>query len=199
MKLVKEIDILTAVFDLVNFIISFFICRWFYMKFLYFYAIGIIGFSSSGVDFFRPLLAILTIILFTLLRMIYTKKISINIVRFLYILYFAVLIFMLFFKSLGVQGINLNLVAYFRDLFTIDYLVPVFNLLLFVPLGFLFAPTYKNLLFFLSMIFVCELMQYVLKVGIFDVGDILFNTLGFLFGSALTTTNLWKKVKELIQ
>lgn len=201
MNIAKKIITSTAFLDLINFVISFFICRWFYMNYVYFYAIGIIGFSNNGVDFWRPLIAILilTVILFTLFRTIYTKRLSLKIVILLYILYFSVLFFMLFLKSPGIRGYNINIISYLHDIFTVDSLVPLFNILMFIPLGTLFKFDYKNIAVFILFIFLCEIIQYVLKVGIFDIGDIFLNTIGFLVGSMLHDTKLFKHIMTFIR
>lgn len=200
MGVFKKIITSTAFLDLINFVISFLICRWFYMNYIYFYAIGIIGFSNNGIDFWRPLIAILilTIILFTLFRTIYTKNLSLKIIILLYILYFSVMFFMLFLKSPGIQGYNINIMSYLYEIFTVDSLVPLFNILMFIPLGILFKFDYKNIALFILFIFLCEIIQYVLKVGIFDIGDILLNTVGFLVGSILHDTKLFNYIVKFI-
>lgn len=201
MNMAKKIVTSTIFLDIINFVVSFLICRWFYMNYVYFYSIGIIGFSSSGVDFWRPLIAILilTIILFTLSRVIYTKKLSLKLVNFLYILYFAVLFFMLFLKSPGVQGFNINLMSFIHDTFTVGSLVPLFNIFMFVPLGLLFKFNYKTIALFVLSITLSEALQYLLKVGIFDIGDILLNTIGFLVGSVLRDTKIINNIIRFIK
>ncbi|OJG26090.1 hypothetical protein RR47_GL000888 [Enterococcus columbae DSM 7374 = ATCC 51263] len=201
MEKLKRLLLSTKFLDVITFVCSFLICRWFYMNFVYFYAIGIIGFANSGVDFWRPLIMILilTIILFLCIRTVYTRQLSLKLIILLYVIYFLGIFFVLFLKSRGVQGLNLNVVTYFKDMASIDFLVPLFNLLMFVPLGLLFKLNYKNILLFIAFIFFCEVLQYSLKVGVFDIGDLLLNTLGFIFGLLVSCSKCGNYVKKWIK
>lgn len=61
------------------------------------------------------------------------------------------------------------------------------NILLYAPLGFIYykithEKTILAFIDFLIFISLVELCQYYLKLGIFDIYDIFFNTMGFLIG-----------------
>jgi glycopeptide antibiotics resistance protein len=70
----------------------------------------------------------------------------------------------------------------------VDYGEMILNAMIFVPFGLYGGALFKNwgnvklfLLFFLSSL-TCELSQYVLRVGAFDITDVINNTLGGLLG-----------------
>ncbi|MBZ2110803.1 VanZ family protein [Streptococcus infantis] len=189
------------VLDLVNFIISFLVCRWFFMEYLYFYFTSIFGFPESGVDFWRPLFAILIIsfILFTIVRSLYTHKLDIRLVKIIYLLYFFVLLYSLLFKNLGIQGINLNLISFIKDSIFIDSKVPLLNILIFIPLGALFGFKYKNISIFFFGVVSLEVIQYIFHLGFFDVGDIFTNTIGFIIGNMIYDSKIGKKIIQTIK
>ncbi|WP_155962459.1 VanZ family protein [Streptococcus ruminantium] len=188
-------------FDIANLIISFLICRWIFMDFFYFYIISIFGFPASGIDFWRPLTIILVMsfILFTFLRAIYTKRISPTAAKMIYILYFVTLLYALLFKNIGVRGFNFNIITFLLDAFTIDSTVPLLNVLIFIPLGTLFSLDYKKILLFISVISAVEVAQYLFSLGFFDVGDIFTNTIGFVIGTFIRDTKIGKKVISMIR
>lgn len=61
-----------------------------------------------------------------------------------------------------------------------------FNLFVLVPLGCIFrtkaVPVGKSIIVAILIVLVCESLQYVFKLGIFDVIDIVSNVIGFIFG-----------------
>ena len=62
------------------------------------------------------------------------------------------------------------------------------NIVMFVPFGFLglLVPKYNELkvllMSFLSVLLVVEAVQYFTKMGVFDIDDVLLNTLGVMLG-----------------
>lgn len=88
-------------------------------------------------------------------------------------------------KSRGVQGVNFN----FADVADILLWQPAtffFNLFVLVPLGCIFrtkaVPVGKSIIAAILIVLVCESLQYVCKLGIFDVIDIVSHVIGFIFG-----------------
>lgn len=119
------------IYDSINLILSFLVCRWIFMTFLFF------QFSTLFMtyDIFPTLVAILlmTAFCFNILRLIYKPKISRPTLYFFYCSYLLLFIYLLFFKSIGVKGFNWNLFpTVTQDLF-LNPAVLVFNLLLSSP------------------------------------------------------------------
>lgn len=121
------------------------------------------------------------------------RNISGRLTKVLFIVYLLILGWVLLLKSgvqfsyMGERSVNLTP---FGE-------VPVFNIqdalniLVFVPLG-IYAGILvgrwsfgKKLLFFASLSFIIEVLQYVLRMGAFDVTDIITNTTGGLIGLIL--------------
>lgn len=189
------------ILDFINFFISFFICRWFFMEYLYFYLLSLFGFPVGGVDFWRPLVAILimTILVFTIVRALYTKRLSGILVRVIYVAYFIVLVYSLLLKNFGLQGVNFNLISFIKDAILIDPKVPLLNVLIFIPLGALFKFKYKNVGLFMGTIIALETMQYVFHLGFFDIGDVITNTVGFIIGNMIRDSLIGKKIIHSIK
>lgn len=104
---------------------------------------------------------------------------------FFYACYGLLLVYLLFFKSMGVRGVNWDLLSTFsQDLF-LNPAILVFNLLLFLPLGLLFSFSWKKLSLFVGAILLVEACQFFFSLGFFDLGDILLNTSGFALGNFL--------------
>ncbi|MGT2911120.1 hypothetical protein ACVR1I_05340 [Streptococcus cameli] len=68
----------TILIDSLVLVLSFLILRWIFMNFLYNRFVSIFGFPASGVDFWRPLGAILllTLVFFVSIRLLYKGKIN---------------------------------------------------------------------------------------------------------------------------
>lgn len=106
-------------------------------------------------------------------------------------LYFVVVIGLSFFKSIhyftGMNFNPLNIINEFRSYFQHTLFLLVSNLLIYLPLGIFVrfkmkVNNSKLIIGFLLYILLIEIMQYVSHTGIFDINDIILNTLGFLIG-----------------
>lgn len=128
-------------------------------------------------------IVVLTLVFFQLGQALLARKISKSRLTFLYLLYALILSYSLFFKSIGVQGIDLNPLSFVSDFLYGQGFLLLANLLLFVPLGLLVPFKVKHLLIFFLLISLVESLQYLLHLGICDLGDIVLNTLGFALGS----------------
>lgn len=113
----------------------------------------------------------------------------------LFVIYLLVLIWILLLK-LGVHfsymsARHFNLVPFGRAFFSngqIDLSELVLNVIVFVPVGIYAGTLYKkwnfktNLLFVFSISLIIESLQFVLKIGAFDITDIITNTSGGIIG-----------------
>lgn len=86
---------------------------------------------------------------------------------------------------------NIYMYATGQDRFNLDIIIhnTIGNVLIFVPLGIFFLlllskkPTImKAALFFIKCSVVIEILQYVLRVGQFDIDDVILNTIGGIVG-----------------
>lgn len=86
---------------------------------------------------------------------------------------------------------NINLIPYSQPLILngkVDYGEMILNVLVFIPLGvyvgILFRKTsiLKKFLSFFLISFIFEILQYILRIGAFDITDIINNTLGGIIG-----------------
>ncbi|WP_421426078.1 VanZ family protein [Streptococcus suis] len=184
-------------YDVINAILSFLFCRWLFMTFLFYQFTTIF----MTVDFLPSLTAILlmTGVCFTLFRLAYQPGISRLTLCFFYTCYGLLLVYLLFFKSMGVRGVNWDLLSTFsQDLF-LNPTILVFNLLLFLPLGLLFSFSWKKLSLFVGVILLVEACQFFFSLSFFDLGDILLNTSGFALGNFLGQSAMAQSFKNRIQ
>lgn len=93
------------------------------------------------------------------------------------------------FSNIGTR--NINLIPYKAPLLlnaTPDYGEMIMNVLIFVPLGLYTGILFKSWSFgkkvFLAFLvsFLCEVFQYILRIGMFDTTDLVNNTLGGIIG-----------------
>lgn len=186
-----------AIYDCINLILSFLLCRWLFMTFLFYQFTAIF----MTVDFWPAFAAVLlmTGFCFTLFRLVYKPHISRLTLWFFYACYGLLLVYLLFFKSMGIQGANWDLLSTFsQDLF-LNPAILVFNLLLFLPLGLLFSFSWKKLSLFVGTILLVEACQFFFSLGFFDLGDILLNTSGFALGNFLGQSAMAQAFKNRIQ
>lgn len=178
-------------------IVSFFVSRWFFMEFLYPFSMSFFP-ASGSVDFVIPLIQIwlITFYLYLFVQSFISGFFPKWAIYIFYIIYCLLLIYLLFFKNIGIQGIEWNPLMFIQDLLSA---VVLLNIVMFVPSGFLFKFNKKNLLLFILIIFLVEISQYVFALGVFDFGDIFTNTCGFIIGSALSETLLFSNFKEKIR
>lgn len=105
---------------------------------------------------------------------------------FVFATYLVVFFYLLFFKSGEVVDSStldfIPLFFYHQDY--LQYIILVGNIILFVPIGY-FYHRYNlkfNLIFILLLSFLIEGSQYFLKVGVFDLSDIVLYIIGFYIG-----------------
>lgn len=106
-------------------------------------------------------------------------------------LYMIALLVFLLLKSPGIQGVNLSFSGFWIDLQYSTFEV-IMNVILFIPLGILLANKLKLVsTVILSFLFIIaiESIQYIFKLGVFDVIDIATNFSGILIG--YLPTRVW--------
>lgn len=164
------------------------------MKYLYFYSLSIFP-PSGDVDFWVPFIQIMiiTFFLYVFLISLFTKKIYKEVITGFYVLYFLLLIYLLLFKNIGIRGYELNPLSFVADFIDGDAIVVLLNIIMFIPLGWLLSLNKKKLGLVVLGIFLIEVSQYIFYLGIFDVGDIIANTAGFIVGTIIKES-LFNKV-----
>jgi glycopeptide antibiotics resistance protein len=158
--------------------------------------VSIVACSNQAFMAIRILFAL---IFFVLIKIIINKgltRIEQNVVAFFYLL---IVLFFTFFKTRNLtvlHGYNLNPLDILNDIHNSSGLVMTFgNICAYIPLGFYFQSIYENKT--IKFLITCALIystsieacQYILHLGIFDIDDIILNTLGLLIG-----LNLYRKI-----
>jgi len=148
-------------------------------------------FMSPSVSLYLGMMIFSTAILYIITISVINKRINKIHVSILALLYLGIAIGLSFFKTTSnFSGVNLNpfsIVVDFKNYFNHTLLLVVTNTLLYLPLGVFVkfrikANNISLLMGFILYILVIETMQYILHRGIFDINDIILNTLGFILG-----------------
>ncbi len=187
-------------------LISFLAIISFFISIILFYTLldNILLWQFEGFLINISLRILLAVAIFQVLWGIIKKKIPRVFIWILGILYTAVLLGTVLFKSPDVRSVNLNPLTLLSDFSFIPFYV-IANFLCFVPLGmfvrYIIPNVNRSFLlvggFLLSLLF--EIVQYIFKLGVSDVNDIIMNGLGFAFGvwiMLLLREN--KKIKEIL-
>lgn len=174
-----------------NFII-FVIC--FFITFIVFYNFVsdlLTRFMAPSVTLYLSLMIFTAAVLYIFLISIINRKISTVHINILAVLYFGITIELSFLKTMSnFNGINLNplnIITDFRNYFNLTLLLVITNMILYLPLGLYIRfkvkiGSFRLFIGFILYIFIIEAMQYIFHKGIFDVNDIILNSLGFLIG-----------------
>lgn len=120
----------------------------------------------------------------------------------LFVLYILVILYLtLLNRNLGKRQINLRLLWSYKHLFTNDYLRREIlnNVLLFIPLGTILSqirPVCRAALIPVLISTGVELLQFLTACGLFELDDIISNSLGGLIGFAAGM--LWIICKQIL-
>lgn len=106
--------------------------------------------------------------------------------------YICILVKLLFLKASALQGINLIPFRFIQDYVihngTLGLSNVIGNVVMFIPMGVYITmqnrktPVQNNILYIAFISLSVEILQYLFKVGITDIDDLLLNTLGGFLG-----------------
>lgn len=118
-----------------------------------------------------------------------SHRIPTFVLRLLWVIYFLVMILLLFFRVYHDNNINLNILELF-NFATTNLSQTILNLILFIPIGYWLKHLKISSVLLLSLLLITsiELLQFVSHRGIFDVVDILINTIGIMIGYIIFKT-----------
>ena len=118
-----------------------------------------------------------------------SHRIPAFVLRLLWIIYFLVMFLLLFFRVYQDNNIKLNLLKPF-NFETTNLSQVTLNLILFIPIGYWlnWFKISSALLISLLLITFIEILQLLIHHGIFDVVDILINTIGIMIGYIIFKT-----------
>lgn len=178
--------------NLLKNIIVFVICLFItYIVFYNFVSELIKRLMPPSVSLYIGMMVFVTIVLYVFAISIINKKVKEIHITILAALYFSLVILLSFFKmTSNFYGLNLNpfsIITDFKEYFTHTLVLVIANAFLYFPLGAFVKfkikhSNYSLLIGFLLYVLVIETMQYILHRGIFDINDIILNTLGFIIG-----------------
>ncbi|MBS2773164.1 VanZ family protein [Anoxybacillus rupiensis] len=195
-KILKQIGILLACLITSQLIMYYFVDDY------------IINVASSPIIFISGRLILATVLWIVMNLLLGARKSNFSIKNYriqfvsFYIIYLVFLVSILFFKD-GVYHRQYNFIP-LSDLFkhqnvnnNIFIINIISNIFMFIPLGIVALLFIKNKLFNYLQVFLytslfIELIQFIFKRGIFDIDDIILNTIGGFIGVYLTQKFLLK-------
>ena len=118
-----------------------------------------------------------------------SHRIPTFVLRLLWVIYFLVMILLLFFRVYHDNNINLNILELF-NFETTNLSQTILNLILFIPIGYWLKHLKISSVLLISLLLITsiELLQFVSHRGVFDVVDILINTIGIMIGYIIFKT-----------
>ncbi len=188
-------------------IIIFLICLLSSWAICYFAIDDVFVYISQSQKGFIAIRLFLAIIFYVLISSILNKSISNVQLKIFFSFYCLLILSLTFFKSIGLNEHRTNL----NPLQIIEYMNPmshfegfifiIGNTFIYTPIGIYLKSIFNKksdkffILSFLFYIIAIETIQYIFKLGIFDIDDIILNTLGFYLG--LILYKLWQKLKTV--
>ena len=152
------------------------------------------GIQSLYILLSMIVLAIQILFIFIILRLCRTKKINNYIVKLLFVCYICIMIILLFGREIRDRAISMSISPLFNFSDFQVLFQNIFNVVLFLPIGYLFKSTsnkYIVLYAFINVIAI-EVIQLLTNRGVFDICDIILNMLGILIGWHFTKNIICK-------
>lgn len=164
-------------------------------SFLFYYIFDDYMFRITSLSLFFCLSErlIFAYLLYILAVFLMYRKISRFHIDILAAMYFILIIGLSLFRSYHFYGINLNPLSItddFRRFHSFTLLLITANIFVYLPLGIYVKyrtklKNIKSVIFFLVYILLIESLQYIFRKGVFDINDIIANTLGFYLGMVI--------------
>ena len=130
------------------------------------------------------------VLLFSIIfQIILSRRITNQLIKFMMLSYYVILISVLFFRRSYESFIIINPFIGLADMFNSPEMMmqSIFNILLLLPMGFSFRNKGLNtiLIFSLAISLGIECIQYIFRLGFFDTFDSILYIIGILTGRAL--------------
>lgn len=150
------------------------------------------AYDALGPGLFAGTLLVLSGIIFgAFVFQLLTKRFEVVFAAALGLLYLATLWYVLFDRTPGTRGINLD-ITQFGAQFAATPLDMMWNIAIFLPLGMvlqlLIKSMWKTSIVAVVLAVIVEGAQYIFSVGIFDILDILLNVCGIALGALIISS-----------
>jgi glycopeptide antibiotics resistance protein len=188
------------IIDSVVLLVIFNISRLIWVDILFFrvqFYLGRFSFLMGHEAFWMFCILGITLFLFAmyyqLRHRVYLKKLNLV----LYGIYFSALFFLLLMRREIGGAVSLNPVSFISDVRNGGTFEVVGNLFMLTPLGILLSrySFLKGSAWILATLLVVEILQYILNIGFFDLGDIVLNYSGYLIGIGFSSVYREKVLK----
>lgn len=139
------------------------------------------------------------VVIFSVFEMFVYKQIDKYTYKTIWTCYFLILAFVLFGRPTGFRKFNFNPLDILNGLNNFDSIfIYLLNIVTFIPIGYIFRhKTIVNMLLIMVPIeFLIETIQYIFKLGIFDINDIILNLIGICIGYILSKNKNLLRIED---
>ncbi|WWU65280.1 VanZ family protein [Clostridium baratii] len=148
--------------------------------------------------------------LYSFINILFRRRVLKKDIDILFLAYTILVINITVFKEYGLLDLgyyNLNIFDLIRDMGSINSVVmAIGNIGAYIPIGVYIIHRFKHsnrvnsIIAFIIYIFIGEIVQYIFKLGAFDINDIILNTMGFYLGISCKIDNInIKNFKEALK
>lgn len=157
--------------------------------YLFFFSSRIVVLTNLNPLLFNLLSSIVVFCYLDIAYKLYLKEYQLNKaeITFVFLSYLIILIYLLFFKNTNViDSSTMDLIPlFFYQPSMLQFTLLVGNIIMFIPIGYLYK-RYNlklSLLFIIALACIIEGSQFIFKVGVFDLSDMLLYFIGFYLGN----------------
>ncbi|MDF9866652.1 glycopeptide antibiotics resistance protein [Bacilli bacterium PM5-3] len=157
--------------------------------YLFFFSSRIVVLTNLNPIIFNLISSVIVFCYLDISYKLFFKKYQLNKleISFVFISYLTILIYLLFFKnSTTIDSSTMDFIPlFFYHPSAIEFSLLVGNIIMFIPIGYLYKRFNLpfSLIFILLLSGIIEGSQYIFKVGVFDLSDILLYFIGFYLGN----------------
>ena len=157
--------------------------------YLFFFSSRIVVLTNLNPLFFNLISSIIVFCYLDIAYKLYLKEYQLKKkeIIFVFASYLTILIYLLFFKNTDtIDSSTMDLIPlFFYQPSMVQFSLLVGNIIMFIPIGYLYK-RYNlklSLFFILALAGIIEGSQYLFKVGVFDLSDMLLYFIGFYLGN----------------
>ncbi|WP_261828616.1 VanZ family protein [Inconstantimicrobium mannanitabidum] len=145
------------------------------------------------------LIILQAVVIFSIFKMFISRQIDKYSYYIIWTCYFFILAFVLFGRPTAFRKFNFNPLDILNGLNNFDSIfIYLLNILAFIPIGYIFRHkgARNMLLIMIPIEFLIETIQYIFKLGIFDINDIILNLIGICIGYIISKNKDLLKIEN---
>lgn len=159
------------------------------LTYLFFFSSRVVVLTNLPPVFFNLISSIIVFCYLDISYKLFIKKYQLTKkeIIFVFISYLVIFLYLLFFKNNDIiDSSTMDLIPlFFHQPSMVQFSLLLGNIIMFIPIGYFYRRLNLkfSILFILLLAFAIECIQYILKVGVFDLSDIVLYVIGFYLGN----------------